>query len=153
MSRGSGEGRGGAVWKGEDSRCSAGALDVGVRQYLRSRPWGSVGVTGDRHRCRGWVEGKCGSVVTCGVWRGCTGADRGRGKGGVRAVERKGWGYGTLQGVRVHEVLLRCSRGAAKPAYRRRALRTPNISFHNTVFSVIGVHGLRQASVAAELGG
>ena len=53
----------------------------------------------DRHRCRGWGEGYCRSVLTCGVWRGCTGVHRGRGEGSVRDVRRRSWGYGTLQGV------------------------------------------------------
>ena len=46
VGRGSGECRGGGVWKGGGSRCSAGAWAVGVRQCLRCRVWGSVGVTG-----------------------------------------------------------------------------------------------------------
>ena len=46
VGRRSGEGRGGGIRKRRGSRYSAGAWDVGVRQCLRSRVWGSVGATG-----------------------------------------------------------------------------------------------------------
>ena len=103
--------------------------------------WGSVGVTGAVTGTVAGVrgEGHCGSVVTCGVSRGCTGDHRGRGKGSVRDVGRRGWGYGTLEGVGVREVLPRCSMGAAKPAFCRRAPSTPNIIFQNTVSHCRGV--------------